>query len=107
MSFETVVLLINSIVVPVVGWLVKQSMGRMTDRLERLESRTTGLEKDMDNRVTREDFIRETARTRNTLEKLVEGQARLEGKLDTGVRIAAAVERLTGEIGKDNEHGED
>lgn len=89
------------IVVAIFGGLIRQSIGRITDRLERLErradqsdERNKEIRSELERRVQREDFIRESSRTRNTLERLLDGQARLEGRLDVGVRIAAAVERV-------------
>lgn len=94
MSFETAVALLQIVIVPIVGALLKNSIGRITDRIDRLEARTQRNEDSLEKKVQREDFIRENARFRLTLEKLTEGQARIEGKIDTGNRIAAAIERL-------------
>ncbi len=94
MSFETIVAIAQLFIVPAVGWLLKNSIGRITDRIDRLEVRTQKAEDGLEKKVQREDFIRENARFRLTLEKLTEGQARIEGKIDSGYRIAAAIERL-------------
>lgn len=101
--------IVTPIVVGVVGWLVRQSMGRITDRIEALERKRDALELEVielrrvshaevdaarEASVSRIDWIRESSRMRLTLERLVEGQARLEGRMDMGTRIATAIERL-------------
>jgi hypothetical protein len=83
-----------------IGWMFRNSLGRITDRIKRLEVRTGEAETGIEGKASREDFIREMSRTRTTLEKLVEGQGRLEGKMDTGTRIAAAIEALAEQKGQ-------
>lgn len=87
--------LLSPFVLGVIGWLMRNSMARFTDRIESLESWKMSVEEQLQAKVSREDFIREQARTRQTLERLIEGLARLEGKLDIGTRIAAGIERLS------------
>lgn len=100
------------VIVAIIGFAVRQMMARMLDRIARLEAdRRDDVERLMtaemqmqtlgETFVRREDWIREQARTRQTLERLVEGQARLEGKLDASALSAAA--RL---IAARNENGE-
>lgn len=83
-----------------IGWLLRNSLGRVTDRIRRLEARTAETEERLQACASREDFIREMSRTRNALEKLMEGQARVEGKLDAGTRIASAIEALRDQKGQ-------
>jgi hypothetical protein len=106
-----------------VGWLVKNALARFTDQLESLrlaqakdasdlaahvELQRENCDKHMsanasaysevvENKVDREDWIRECARSRQTQEKLVEGLARIEGRLGIGVQVLNA----GGEHGKD------
>lgn len=94
MTFETWVALAQLVIVPFVGWLLRNSFGRVTDRIGRLESRTDKTEAELDQKQDREDFIRETARMRNALEKLLEGQAKIEGMIGADTRTAAALERM-------------
>lgn len=72
------------------GWLVRSAFGRVGDRIKNVEHRQDKHERDIESvrekAVQREEFIREIARTRNTLEKLTEGFARIEGKLEIAFR---------------------
>lgn len=109
------------------SYVIRQAIGRQTDRISRLEvelaknasdvkahdakytakleahaeaisGNAARLHGEIDDlgkdTVRREDYIREAARTRQTLERMVENQARMEGKLDIGTRVAAGIERL-------------
>lgn len=68
---------------------------RRQDEADRQRAlRDADVEGQLDAKASREDFIRESARNRLLMERLIEGQARLEGKLDAGTRIAASLERL-------------
>lgn len=93
--------ILTPVLVAIVGFAVRQTLARISDRIARLEDdrrddveRLMAAEAQMqamgDTFVRREDWIREQARTRQTLERLVEGQARLEGKLDASALSAAA-----------------
>lgn len=115
------------VITGVIGYIVRQSMGRMNDRMERMErdsaadratieavrraaidaasSAHAGLDELRDDTVRREDYIREAARNRQVQERLVEGLARVEGKLDIGVRVAQGIERL-GDQMRDKGQGE-
>jgi hypothetical protein len=113
-------LVISSGVLGLIGWGIKKTldnaMSRWTDRIEKseqqiekqrvehedtwktFEQRLGEMHDDFDRRLetkaSREDFIRDSSRTRMTLEKLLEGQARMEGAINMGNRIAAAIEAV-------------
>lgn len=87
--------LLSPVVLGVIGWTIRSTLKAVTDRLDKLETWQVTAQRDMEAKASREDFIREAARTRQTLEKLIEGQGRLEGKLDTSARIAAAIEQMS------------
>lgn len=92
-----------SLVVTVVGFIYKQAVGRITDRIEKIEKDQAADRATLEavrkatveaaakahdeiddlrrDKVDREDFIREASRNRITQEKLVEGLARLEGAI--------------------------
>lgn len=87
--------LLSPVVIAVLGWSIKNTIKGVTDRVDKLETWQTAVRRDLEEKASREDFIRESARNRQTLEKLIEGQARLEGMLDVGTRIATGIERLS------------
>ena len=104
------------VIMGAVGFLVKNALARFTDKLELLQTAQTKNAADLaahveaqrancdkhmsdnaaaygevvENKVDREDWIRECARSRQTQEKLVEGLARIEGRLGIGVRVMPA-----------------
>jgi hypothetical protein len=84
--------------IAVLGWFFKQALGRVTDRIDRLESRAAQAEREIqatrENAVSRESHIRESSRVRTTLETLLQGLARVEGKMDIGNRIATSMESI-------------
>jgi hypothetical protein len=59
-----------------------------------IEKRVEKVEEDVKTKASREEFLRSVAKNDRLLEKLIEGQGRIEGKIDAGSRIAAAIERL-------------
>ena len=95
-----------------IGWLIRNSIRQFSDRVTRIEAeadaRHEALVRELaelkDGKADREDHIRETARTRQSLEKLSEAVARIDGKLDSGIHIAAGINRLADamEAQKDN-----
>lgn len=100
-----VVQLVFGAVISWIGWSVRsikrcieKDIGKMQAEFElrgnALDARLRQVEAACEKKADREDSIREAARTRITLERLIEGQARLEGKLDGAARIAAAIESL-------------
>ena len=106
---ETIAQWAPTVVLTVLGWLIKNSIGRFGDRIKRVETDLIAKHAEMaakhdalegrvlelsDNKADREDFVREAARTRQSLEKLSEGVATINGKLDAGVHIAAGINRL-------------
>lgn len=78
-EFVSVANVATPIAVGIVGVLWRNSVGRLEKDYGALATRVNELE---ETRVEKETFIREGSRTRDTLEKLVEGQARIEGRLD-------------------------
>ncbi len=70
---------------------------RATDRLD-LGNRIDNIEEDLEDlrrdTVTKEEWIRETTRFRQSLERNSETLARIEGRLDIGQRVATAIDRL-------------
>lgn len=95
MSWMFWVNLLSPVVLSVIGWSIRNTLKGVTDRVDKLEDWQKTVKEDMDAKASREDFIREGARNRQTLERLIEGQARLEGMLDVGTRIATGIERLS------------
>lgn len=101
MSRDLIVLIIQIAILPAFSFLFRGWLKQFTTRLAMIEkwqhdneAWQREIENQMDAKVSREDFIRETSRTRQTLEKLIEGQARIEGKMDIGTRIAGTLERI-------------
>jgi len=103
--------IIVGIGVVAIGAWVKTAIGRITDRMERLESRAdasdvavaatrASITNVQNAGVKREDWIRDSARFRQTMERLVEGQSRLEGRLDIGTRLVSSIERLAAATNK-------
>ncbi|MCK6483743.1 MAG: hypothetical protein L6R00_06380 [Phycisphaerae bacterium] len=97
--------ILTPVLVAIVGFAVRQTLARISDRIARLEDdrrgdikRMIAAEERMDvmaeTFVRREDWIREQARTRQTLERLVEGQARMEGKIDAASSLAVTARLL-------------
>jgi hypothetical protein len=109
----TVAQIATPVVVGGIGWLVRNSLARFTDQLDSLRQaqakdaadlaehvrvQESACDKHMasnaaayseiaETKVDREDWIRESTRNRQTQEKLVEGLARIEGRLGIGVRL--------------------
>jgi hypothetical protein len=102
----------------VIGFLGRNALGRFTDQIKALQisqaktaadltehvrDQTVNCDRHMaenaaaygdvvESKVDREDWIRECARSRQTQEKLVEGLARIEGRLGISVRVMPAGE---------------
>jgi hypothetical protein len=104
---DAVVAIIPTAAVALLGWMGKNALGRYTDRVDEVNARQKELQQELSahvdecaavcpTKVDREDWMREAARMRMTLEELTKGQCRLEGKLDAGTQIAAAIESLKG-----------
>lgn len=104
-AWMPLVQLVFGVVIGWIGWSVRaikrcieKDLAKVKMEFEIRESalaaRLARVEVACETKADREDSIREAARTRITLERLIEGQARLEGKLDAGARIAAAIEGL-------------
>lgn len=89
-------LMISSGVLGLIGWALKKilenAMKRWTDRIEwletghedmkkRIDAAHTDIDDLRDKKVDRVSFMQEAARTRMRLERLLEGQARIEGRL--------------------------
>lgn len=98
-----------TVVLGVIGFLIRNSIGRYGDRIARVETDVAAnhaqhiatfeaMDKQLRDiakgKADRDEFIRESARTRLSLEKLSEGIATINGKLDSGVHIAAGINRL-------------
>lgn len=107
------------VVLAVGGWLLRNSLARFTDQIAALQQaqqrHAANLDKHtkedeaehtalLNQKVDREDWIRETSRSRITMERVVESLARMEGRMDVGTRIAAAVESLAREKGEEDVH---
>lgn len=126
-------------VLGIVGWLLKNSVGRFSDQIARVQTDHEALRNRVENehdeiirqvdmrtaelaagqeiltkqlrsvaqnKADREDFVREAARSRLAMEKLVESVARLEGKLDSGVHIATGINRLAEAMEKKERDGQ-
>lgn len=94
--------ILTPVVVAGVGWLIKNAIGRVTDRVERLEVRQRDTEFALDamreQKVSREDWVRETTRTTQKLDRLCEGQARIEATMNVAVAVSEAIKELAGVI---------
>lgn len=115
------------VITALIGFMFRQWMGRVTDRVGRIEKDMIELQQERlrdaaladtrhatvgqqfttmrDDTVRREDWIRETSRVRQTLEKVVVEIARLDGKLDAGTRIATSLDQLADAMRKDGDDG--
>lgn len=98
MDLQTGVALANCVIVPVAGWLLKNAMGRFTDRLERAEARIEKTEQAIETKVSDEEWLREVMRLRNQVEKMSDKLATLDGKLDSTLQVAMAVNRLADSV---------
>jgi hypothetical protein len=101
-NWITFVQIAATIVMAWIGWslrtmkaCIRAEMKVIANDVDAVRRRLTEAEDDIERKVSREDFIRESSRNRQILERLMEGQARLEGKMDVGTRIAASVERIS------------
>lgn len=101
---------VGNIVTPVLvgaaAWFMRQTLARVTDRLDRIEQDVGRVDREVQalrtverDSVSREEFVRETARTRITLERLGEGLARIEGRIDMTARLRCMGPALTGPVG--------
>ena len=94
---------LNALVWPIVGWLLKNVFGRYTDKLERLEARMELAEAAIDKKVSDEEWIRESMRLRNDVQRMGETLARIEGKTDSTLMLATSVNRVATAIEKNQE----
>lgn len=92
------------VLVAIVAYFARQTMARVTDRLDRIEHDVGRVDREVQDlrqserdAVSREEFVRESARTRLTLERLGEGLARIEGQISLVSRV-----RLLSEAGEDS-----
>ena len=97
MSQNLIVLICQVGLLPLLTYLFRGWLKQFTNRLASLEAWQLHVNNELNAKVSREDFIRETSRTRQTLERLMEGQARIEGKMDIGSRIATTLDRIAEE----------
>lgn len=117
---ETIAQWAPTVVLTILGWLIKNSIGRFGDRIKRVETDLISRTAEMaashealvrrvaelnENKADREDFIRESARTRQSLERLSEGVAKINGKLDSGIHIAAGINRLADAMEAKHDNG--
>lgn len=100
MTFETAVALANCVIVPIVGWLLRNSLGRFTDRLERVERQVIDHEEKIDAKVSDEEWLRESMRLRNDVQRMGETLARIEGKTDSTLMLATSVNRVAAALEK-------
>jgi len=82
------------VITTLLGAWVRAVMGRTTDRFERLEKRMEIAEVSANHAVQDEEWIRESMRMRDRLDKLGDTMARIEGKTDATLSVAMAVTRL-------------
>ena len=109
MTFDELLRILQVLVgigIIVIGAWVRTAIGRVTDRIERLEERTAQNETDIavvrnqdlvslrDKAVTREDWIRESSRVSKRLDRLIEGQAELRGKTDLATALAQCIKNM-------------
>lgn len=101
MTFEQLMKVANlasPFLLAAIGWLLKNALGRVTDRIERVEARTGANEAQIsavrETSVKREDWLRENTRTIQKLDKLCEGQARIEASVNVGAAVGEAVREL-------------
>lgn len=88
------------------GW-IRSVVGRIrdgqkvqNDQQKVLEQRIVGVEEEVKRKVGDEEWIRESMRLRNSVEKQGETLARIEGKTDATFQVAAAVSQLADTIKK-------
>lgn len=89
---------LNLIVIPIVGWLLKQTLARYTDQISRLEVRMESAEKDLRSKVSDEEWIRESMKLRNDVSDMSRTLARIEGKTDSTLLVATGINRLANAI---------
>lgn len=105
MTFNEIIKLANLLspfLLAAIGWLLKNALGRVTDRVERVEARAMANEERIsvlrENSVKREDWLRENTRTIQKLDKLCEGQARIEASVNVGAAVGEALRELASTI---------
>jgi heme exporter protein D len=92
---------VNICVIPVIGYLIRQALGRNSDRMERLEARMEQAEADIKATVSEEEWIRESMRLRSDVTEMGKTLARIEGKTDSTLMVATAINRVASAM----EHG--
>jgi len=83
--------IVMSLILVVVGVLLRRTIGANDRRMDRHEDRITRIERDA---VLKEDWLRESAIMRQRLEQLIERLASLNGHNTAALELAAAIRQL-------------
>ncbi|MFH1417276.1 MAG: hypothetical protein ABII12_03200 [Planctomycetota bacterium] len=103
MTLDTFLKLATPVLIMIVSAWIKAAIGRISDRQVRVERRLDYVEADLRAKVGDEEWIRESMRLRNSVEKQGETLARIEGKADATLQVATSVSRLAAAIEKAKE----
>lgn len=110
MTWTLALQLANVLVVPIVGWFMRNALGRYTDRLEAVEKQQAQmhaeqveLREQVATKVSEEEWLREIMRLRNQVDRHGETLAKIDGKMDSTLQVALAVNRLASAVEQNQE----
>lgn len=99
------------IAVVIVGKAFNNAIGRATDKVqaleERVEDKVVSLERrlakaedELEQKVSAEEWIRESMRLRNSVDEMTKTLNQLVGKADATLQVAVAVSKLADKLGE-------
>lgn len=94
MSLDSIATWGPTVMIGSIGWLLKNSLGRITDRIGRIEERVTKTEDALDVTVNDEDWIRESMRLRNAVRDIGNLLHRMDGKSEAILQIAQSMTQM-------------
>lgn len=121
MNWTTIANLVSPALIGIIGWLTKNAFGRVTDSVAAVQREVDAFKAQMngdirkandridaadgkiDSKVSDEEWIRESMRLRNDVQRMGETLARIEGKTDSTLQLAVAVNRVASAIEGDKE----
>lgn len=105
MSLDSVATWGPTALIALVGWLLKNAIGRVTDRFDNalgrtndrvaiVEERVTKAEDALTETVSAEDWVRESMRLRDEVRDISRMLHRMDGKTDVSLQIAQAMTKM-------------
>jgi len=83
-----------TVLIGLIGWLLRNSLGRITDRIVRIEARVAKTEDALAVTVKDEEWIRESMRLRNSVKEISNLLYKMDGKSEAILQIAQSMTQM-------------